>query len=399
MRLSRGVLLAIVWLVALNLRTGFIGLGPVLPQLREDLLLSGTMAALLVSIPTLMMGLVAVPTGELADRWGPTRMILIGLSAVAIGGALRALAPGTTALLGATVLFGIGIGTTQPSLPRMARGLYPERLGFATGVYASGMITGSILAASLTVPVEQRIAPNAGWRGPLLFWGMLAMATVVVWLVTVRPWAWSGKALDERAAVVGIASQWRPSRDRRVWLVAALFGTQGLAYYLLVAWLPAMYGAFGVNPGRTGALFTVFNAATLPAILLFPIISDRLQSRMWPNVVASVMFIIGSLGLLFAPLAPGLEWLWPVLCASGVSGLFAMTLVMPADVAPLGRVGAAAGMTLGIGYFASAMGPLIAGAVFDVTGSFHTALLVLPVAGAAMLALSIACPDKFRASR
>ncbi|MFM8531327.1 MAG: CynX/NimT family MFS transporter, partial [Ilumatobacteraceae bacterium] len=348
--------MAITWLVALNLRTGFIGLGPVLPQLREDLLLSGTMAALLVSIPTLMMGVVAVPTGELADRWGPTRTILLGLSAVAVGGALRAFAPGGPALLGATVLFGIGIGTTQPSLPRVARGLYPERIGFATGGYASGLITGSILAASLTLPVENRVAPDAGWRGPLLFWGVLALATVVLWVIAVRPWSWSGKTMDDARLVVNDLPHWRPSRDRRVWLVAALFGAQGLGYYLLVAWLPAMYEALGVPPGRTSALYTLFNAATLPAILLFPIVSDRVRSRRWPNVLASVLFIIGSIGLVVAPLGAGVEWLWPFLCATAVSGLFALTLVMPADVAPIGRVGAAAGMTLGIGYFASAMG-------------------------------------------
>lgn len=390
------MLLAITWLVALNLRTGFIGLGPVLPQLREDLLLSGTMAALLVSIPTLMMGVVAVPTGELADRWGPTRTILLGLSAVAVGGALRAFAPGWPALLGATVLFGIGIGTTQPSLPRVARGLYPERIGFATGVYASGLITGSILAASLTLPVENRVAPDAGWRGPLLFWGVLALATVVLWLIAVRPWSWSGKTMDDARLVVTDLPHWRPSRDRRVWLVAALFGAQGLGYYLLVAWLPAMYEALGVPPGRTSALYTLFNAATLPAILLFPIVSDRVRSRRWPNVLASVLFIIGSIGLVVAPLGAGVEWLWPFLCATAVSGLFALTLVMPADVAPIGRVGAAAGMTLGIGYFASAMGPLIAGTVFDITGSFRVALMMLPLLGVVMLVLSIACPDKFR---
>jgi len=86
MNLSRGAFLSLIWLVALNMRSGLIVIGPVMPGMRGDLVLTATTAALLVSIPTLMMGLTASPAGELADRWGPTRTVLLGLGLVALGG-------------------------------------------------------------------------------------------------------------------------------------------------------------------------------------------------------------------------------------------------------------------------------------------------------------------------
>ena len=110
-------MLALAWLAAFNLRSGFIGIGPVLPALTVDLGLSFAQASFLVAVPTLMMGLMAVPGGALVDRWGPSPVIAIGLTLVAVGGGLRAFAPGFVLLLAVTFLFGAGIGLSQPSLP------------------------------------------------------------------------------------------------------------------------------------------------------------------------------------------------------------------------------------------------------------------------------------------
>ncbi|MDP9471222.1 MAG: hypothetical protein M3Q71_11230, partial [Chloroflexota bacterium] len=69
-RVSGWGMLGLAWLVALNLRTGFVGIGPVLPRLIDDLGLSSAQASVLVAVPTAMMGLAAVPGGRFADRRG-----------------------------------------------------------------------------------------------------------------------------------------------------------------------------------------------------------------------------------------------------------------------------------------------------------------------------------------
>ncbi|HEU0113656.1 MAG TPA: hypothetical protein VFQ80_03230, partial [Thermomicrobiales bacterium] len=81
------------------------------------------------------------------------------------------------------------------------------------------------------------------------------------------------------------------------------------------------------------------------------------------------------------------------LAGAGVAGLFALGLVMPADVSPRGRTGVAAGMILGIGYAGSALGPVLAGAVRDLSGSFTAALALLPAIGVAMIVLSLVVPE------
>jgi CP family cyanate transporter-like MFS transporter len=393
-RTGPGTVLALTWLVAFNLRSGFIGIGPVLPALTVDLGLSFAQASFLVAVPTLMMGLMAVPGGALVDRWGPSRVISVGLALVTVGGGLRAVAPELALLLALTFLFGAGIGVSQPSLPRLMRSRFPIRLGVTTGIYASGLISGSIVAASLTGPILDRIGEPAAWRLPLMLWGVLAGTALVCWTVVMRPWRPEPDAVAFRAPrETAAAASWSPWRDPRAWISALLFAAQGTIFYLMVAWLPAIYGEAGTSATATAGLFAVFNAATLPAILLFPSWSDRIHRRRPPSLVAATLVLIGVLGLLVLPQADPWRWVWPALAGAGISGVFAMSLVLPADIAPPGRTGAAAGMVLGIGYAASALGPVIAGVVRDVTGSFDGTLRLLPVIGVVMIALSVVAPE------
>jgi CP family cyanate transporter-like MFS transporter len=235
-------ILTLSWLVAFNLRSGFIGLGPSLPDLTADLNLTYAQASFLVAVPTLMMGIMAVPGGGLTDRWGSAVAIAVGMGLVAFGGGSRAVAPDFALLLAATFVFGAGIGLSQPSLPRLMRSIFPRRLGVSTGIYASGLITGSIVAASLTGPYLDRMADPAAWRQPLALWGALAAIVFVVWVGALRPWQSSGgvDAASPTLAEKGAAGHWSPWRDRDAWLAALLFAAQGLMYYLLVAWLPAI---------------------------------------------------------------------------------------------------------------------------------------------------------------
>jgi cyanate permease len=50
-------------------------------------------------------------------------------------------------------------------------------------------------------------------------------------------------------------------------------------------------------------------------------------------------------------------------------------------------------MVLAIGYAAAALGPVIAGVVRDVSGSFDATLRLLPVIAVAMIVLSALAPE------
>jgi CP family cyanate transporter-like MFS transporter len=187
--------------------------------------------------------------------------------------------------------------------------------------------------------------------------------------------------------------EWSPWRDRRLWAIALICGGQGLIYYLLNAWLPTIYGEHGLNPTEAGLLVGAFNVAALPSIIAFPAIAGAAGSRRLVAMIASVLVLLGGIGLVIAPVTPGWEWIWGPLASAGVSGLFGLSLMLPAELAPSGHTGTAAGMVLGIGFAISALGPVLAGGLRDLTGSFQVATMLIPITALFLIAISTTLPD------
>lgn len=392
--------LTMVYFVAVSLRTGLIGVGPLLSDISDDLGLSTTNASLLVALPPILMGICAVPGGRLADLRGARLTITLGMIIVVLGGGLRAIAPGFPLLVLLTILFGAGIGICQPAMPRLGRQLMPTRMGIATGVFAAGFFTGAVVAASITGPLFLSADRVDDWRLPLAFWGVLAAVTLAAWLVSLRHWSVPESLVQTSAPAshkVDSGGGWSPWRDRPTWIVATVFSAQGLVYYILVAWLPSIYEDRGLNDNEIAILLGIFNMATFPAMVGLPVFSDRINSRRIPTVLASVIFLMATTGLALHPTGSPLQWIWPVGAGFGLAGLFGMGLLMPADTAREGKIGQTAGMVLAIGYVASGVGPVIAGAIDDLTGSFDLALTLMPFVamGTLVLALMVPSPRTF----
>ena len=314
---------------------------------------------------------------------------------MAVAGGLRAVAPVFPMLVLFTAIFGIGIGIAQPGLPRLGLALAPRNAGLATGVYSGGFFAGSVMAALATPFLLDLVDGSGRWRFPLAVWGILAVASWVVWFVGARFWSTSEPHSRSAAGEEAKPVHWSPWLDRKAWIVTLLFSGQGLAYYLLLAWLPSIYEDDGLHGRVPVLLFALYNLSTLPGMVGIPLLSDRIGSRRIPTLIATCSFLIGAAGLALFATTPYLLWIWPVLSAFGVAGLFGMGMLMPVDVAPAGKTGAAAGMVLFVGYLASAAGPLVGGVIKDATGSFERALLILPLMALGLIVLAFFTPRPF----
>ena len=163
------------------------------------------------------------------------------------------------------------------------------------------LIVGSFLAAFLTAPVLLPLTDSRSWRLPLAIWGGLALVGLGVWIAALPTWRLREEPSlrpGQGSAAAGVAG-WSPWRDRAAWRVALLFAGQGVAYYLLVAWLPSVYEGAGVEETTGGALFALFNVAAFPAMVGLPPLSDRLGSRRAASVLAGCFFLAGAFGQQF----------------------------------------------------------------------------------------------------
>ncbi len=379
-------LLVLLWLAAVSCRTTIIGVAPILPNVIEDLGLSHTAGGFLFSLPLLMMGLMAIPGGLLADRVGPGRVIALGLLVLAAGSALRA-GGGSAGLFAATALLGGAIGIIQPALPRVVRERFPERIGLATAVYSSGYTVGTLVAVLGTSAWLLPALGDLGWQGTFVFWGLIAGATAVGWRGLLGPGGGAGRSAVDLGAFGPVL------RDALLWRVAVVQMTNSAAFFAANAWLTAYYESLAWPPARAAIPLGVLTGVGAVAGFLAPALTDRLRARRPLLLIACAVAVVGMTGIALAPAS--FAWVWSGLFGFGIFGSFTISLALPVDISPPARVGTSTGVALTVGYVGALIGPLLVGYLHDVTESFSGGIAAMFALTAVMTAVALTVPETY----
>jgi len=383
--MRRGPLLVALFLAALTLRPQLVGIGPLLPSIQSDLDITHAVAGLLGTIPVLCMGLFAPPAPHLTARTGSRLAVGAAVAVVGSFGIVRALAPGAVGVIILTIPIGIGMGLAGTMLPVAVKERFPDRPGFATGVYTTGMTVGSALAAASAVPLADL---GSGWRTPLLVFGVISLALAALWLVLTRT--------EPRHDRVEARPLRLPLRDPLAWRLVAAFFLMSSVFYGLNSWLPDIYVERGWSESNAGALLAVMNTLTIPTGFAVAWAADNWgERRVWLAGAAALQLV--ALGGVLA--FPDAGWLWAVILGIAIGPLFPLTMTLPLDASHRpSEVASLAGMMLGVGYTLSALSPLVLGAIRDLTGGF-TAVLWTLVAVAALLVVVDASVSPARLAR
>lgn len=364
--------------VSLNLRPAIVSISPLLEQIRADIVVSYTIISLLTTIPTVTMGVFAFFAPWVARRVGRSRATLIAIGLLLVAVSIRVAAINPFILFGSTLVAGIGIATGQAYLPALVGEYYPDRVGFATGLYSTSLIIGAGLAAGVTVPIRDFLG---SWPLALAAWAVPLGIALLVWTVFVlaeRRSIRNAGSSEPQTESSDQATRGLPWRNRTAWLTVLIFGGQAALFYAVVTWLPPLYVNEGVAAERAGFILLTMFAVMPVASLVFSTILDRVRYRRLPFLAALVFMGIGILVVAVIPMYN--PFLWSVVLGTGIGGLFPLSLTLPVDHAANPDASQQlTSMTFGIGYLIGATGPLIAGFLRDTFGNFVMAFLGLGV--------------------
>jgi MFS family permease len=157
---------------------------PLVPALQSDLGLALATAGVIVSIVTLVGGLLGLPAGAWAERIGHGRAFGLGLLVMAIGGGLCAMAPDWPMLLAARTLAGVGyllVVVAGPSL--MATLSEPRHQPLALSLWGTFVPVGIALAGIATAVA----AGTTGWRTIFAVDAVLLLAALAAATPLLRP--------------------------------------------------------------------------------------------------------------------------------------------------------------------------------------------------------------------
>jgi MFS family permease len=212
--------------------------------------------------------------GAIADRYGPTRVVMLGALLLAGGMAATPFVSSEWALmltLGVLAAAGAGAGSFSILIGATAVRLPPEKRAFASGFINAGGSFGQFLFA----PLNQFLIGAFGWVTAMLTTAAAALVTiplaVLLGRIPVRAapaGTVSGGAAGARQHEVGMREQLRiAARDRNYWCLHAGFFTCGFHVAFLITHLPGEVQLCGMPASVAATSIAIIGLANIAGSL------------------------------------------------------------------------------------------------------------------------------------
>jgi predicted MFS family arabinose efflux permease len=316
--------------------------------------------------------------GRLADRFSP-RALLIGGSV--IGGAGIAAMSLVTQPWHALVLYGVvfAIGNGAASLVIVGvivTRVYPGRAGLANAVAISGMSVGQLVMIALLAAVMVQI----GWRAVFIWIGVAHLALLPL-LIGIPGQGAAGSARKGELPLRDAA------RSRQFWLLLAIYAICGLDDFFVTTHVAAFAQDRGLSPLIAGNLLALMGLTGLAGVIASGLASDRL-GPVWPTAAAFAARIV-----VFAWIAIDQSPLSIAVFALVYGATFLvtapLTVVFVRESFGTRNLGALAGFITMTHQIFGGLGAYAGAAIFDATGGYDAAFVVILASAVVALALTL----------
>jgi len=338
------------------------------PYIVADLKLDNAQLGLLAGA---LSGAVAISSflgGQLADRTGRRKALLIACTLVfSLGSAAGGFALGFASLFAARFMLGLAEGPMVPvSQTVMVETSAPERRGFNMGVM---QMAGAFLLGAMAGPiVATQIADVHGWRSAFFLSAVPGAVLALLMVVLVKPDRAVVRASGEATpSLIGALRQLLGIANMRAALMVAALFTAWLV--LQNVFLPVYLTSAKALPAATmGKVLSMGGIAGVIGGAALPLLSDRIGRK--PVVIGACLAgLIAPAAMLLLPPDPLLlgaaillGWL-PL----GIAPLYCATI--PTESVPPALATSAVGLAMGTAeLLGGVLAPALAGKAADVYG-------------------------------
>ena len=359
-------------------------IGAVFPFLKADWGVSDSQLGALVSVVSVMVGVLTIPMSLIADRWGRVKSITF-MAFVWCGATIACgMATSYTQLLVARAAVGLGEAAYAAAGAALLAHTFPVgKRAAVQGAFQSAGLFGSVLG----VVIGGAVAARFGWRTAFFVVGAPGLLLAVLYPFVVRDYV--APRLDEdagpgaaRLPIAVIVRQVFRARSGNLAFVA--FGLQMAIPSILIAWTPTFLNrVYSFEPQRAALMAAVAVLAAGVGVLFGGSIADRLSKTqpryraIVPGAYALVSGVSLIAGFALPPSASALALIVIGAVFAAAHGGCALAIVM--DVThPAVRATVTATAVLGASLLGLAPGPFIVGLVSDAT-NLKTALTVAPL--------------------
>lgn len=369
--------MAVVILVAGNLRSPITSVGPILGEIQDAFHLNNVQGSLLTSIPLIVFATCSILVSRLAAKANINYGIIFSL-VVLIAGLYFRVSGSIAMLYMGSFLLGLGICIGNVTTPAYIKNVFPKKVGVVTGIFSVSMNLLGALASGLSISIGQWT--NAGWKGSLgvwITWAFLTLLIVIADTLTTK-----NRSRKSSAPDMG-RSEFNIFRSKQSWNISFFMGLQSVMYYCLVAFLPTILIDYGMEKTDAGWVISIIQLSMLPVMFIGPVIAAKIEDQKWMIYGIGLLLFVG-LGMLAVFQA---QYIYLSSVLIGMSGGLSFSLCLlffsikcktPEGTLKL------SGKAQSIGYLIAAFGPPVFGMLHDWDATWKTSIYFLLIVGVLM---------------
>lgn len=336
------------------------------------------------SLSFFLMGLLGIIAGRVNDRVGPRMVVTISGLFLGLGYLLMSQVNTIWHFyLFYGVIIALGMGSADiPLLSTLARWFVRKR-GMMSGILKVGAGLGMLVMPL----VANWLISNYGWRTSSIIMGLVALVLGILAAQFLRRDPGQTGLLPDGDEVKEKSIKLEANRfslkqaihTRQFWMLSAIYFLFVFCSQTVMVHIYPHAVDLGIAEVTATNILATIGVASIAGRLTMGSAGDKVGNKL----VITIALIILAVALLWLQLAREVWMLYAfaVLYGFAHGGLFTLTSPTVAELFGLSSHGVIYGTVAFIGAIGGTIGPVMAGYIFDITGSYQRAFLICAVFG------------------
>ena len=343
------------------------------------------------SLGWLLSGALAMITGRLTDQVGPRMVVVVCGFILGLGYILMSQIGAIWQLYlfyGVIVSLGMG-GSFTPLLSPVAR-WFVRRRGLMTGMAISGIGFGTLI----TPPIANWLISNYSWRTSYTIIGVTVSILIVLAAQLLRRdpgemglVPYGGDAVEENSInwEAGGFSLKEAIHTRRLWILFTLYVCTGFYVQFILVHIVIHATGLGFSAPNAAVVLSIIGAGSVVGRVTTGSAADRIGNKLAYSI-ALILIVVAFFWLQLAQEA-WMLYLFAAVFGLAYGGILCLMSPLVAELFGLRSHGVILGVIMFSSTIGGAIGPIVAGYIFDITSSYKLVFLVCAIIGIVSLVL------------